>query len=73
MRFGDIELRVDTTRVTGSVALDPAPRPQIAATSCWIAWTWMPTGRVSRPSTSSRDSPDPWAPPTPRSRQGSSG
>ena len=31
MRFGDIELRVDTTRVTGSVALDPAPRPQIAA------------------------------------------
>jgi hypothetical protein len=31
MRFHDLELRVDTTRITGSVALDPAPRPQIAA------------------------------------------
>jgi AsmA-like C-terminal region len=31
MRLGDIELRVDTTRVTGSVALDAARRPQIAA------------------------------------------
>jgi AsmA family/AsmA-like C-terminal region len=31
VRFRDIELRVDTTRVTGSLALDAAPRPQIAA------------------------------------------
>jgi hypothetical protein len=30
-RFGQIELRVDATRVTGSVAINPAPRPQIAA------------------------------------------
>jgi hypothetical protein len=30
-RFGEIELRVDATRVTGSVAINPAPRPQIAA------------------------------------------
>ena len=30
-RFGEIELRVDATRVTGSVAVNPAPRPQIAA------------------------------------------
>jgi hypothetical protein len=30
-RFGQIELRVDATRVTGSVAVNPAPRPQIAA------------------------------------------
>jgi hypothetical protein len=31
VRFRNIELRVDTTRVTGSVALDAAARPQIAA------------------------------------------
>jgi hypothetical protein len=31
VRFRDVELRVDTTRVTGSLALDAAPRPQIAA------------------------------------------
>jgi hypothetical protein len=30
-RFGKVELRVDATRVTGSVAVNPAPRPQIAA------------------------------------------
>jgi uncharacterized protein involved in outer membrane biogenesis len=30
MRFRDLELRIDTTRVTGSVAFDAAPRPQIA-------------------------------------------
>ena len=30
-RFSQIELRVDATRVTGSVAVNPAPRPQIAA------------------------------------------
>jgi hypothetical protein len=31
VRFRALELRVDTTRVTGSVALDVAARPQIAA------------------------------------------
>jgi hypothetical protein len=31
VRFRDLEFRVDTTRVTGSVALDVAARPQIAA------------------------------------------
>jgi uncharacterized protein involved in outer membrane biogenesis len=31
VRFRDIELRLDTTRVTGSLAFDAAPRPQIAA------------------------------------------
>ena len=30
-RFSQIELRVDATRVTGSVAVNPGPRPQIAA------------------------------------------
>ncbi len=30
-RFAEIELRVDATRVTGSVAINPAPRPQVAA------------------------------------------
>jgi hypothetical protein len=29
-RFGAIDLRVDATRVTGSVAINPTPRPQIA-------------------------------------------
>jgi AsmA family/AsmA-like C-terminal region len=30
-RFSEIELRIDATRVTGSVAVNPRPRPQIAA------------------------------------------
>ena len=30
-RFSEVELRIDATRVTGSAAVNPEPRPQIAA------------------------------------------
>ena len=30
-RFSEVELRIDATRVTGSAAVNPKPRPQIAA------------------------------------------
>ena len=67
-RFGQIELRVDATRVTGSVAVNPAPRPQMPPTSRWIASTSMPIGRTRRRPICSATSPARYARSTRRSR-----